>query len=61
MDSRRHSRRHRANRAERDSQPPGCPKGEGPVRRDLRQRGGLQRLGMAGRGPTLTNNHNAKP
>jgi hypothetical protein len=54
MDSRRHTKRHRANRAERDSQPPGCPKGEGPVRRDLRQRGGLQRHGLAESGNSLT-------
>jgi hypothetical protein len=46
MDSHRQRRRDQANRAERDSQPPGCPKGDGPVTRDLRQRGGLKRLGM---------------
>ena len=47
IDSRRHARRDRASRAERDSQPRGCPKGEDPVRRNPRQRGGLKRLGMA--------------
>ncbi len=48
-DSRRHARHDRASRAERDNQPPGCPKGEGPVRRDLRQRGvedGESRVGV---------------
>jgi hypothetical protein len=45
-DSRRHARRQRANRAERDSQPRGCPKGDGPLRRDPRQCSGLQRLGL---------------
>ena len=46
IDSRRHDRRDQANRAERNRQPSGYPKGDGPVRRDLRQRGGLKRLGM---------------
>ena len=46
MDSLRHARRDRANHAERDSQPRGCPKGKDPVRRDTRQRGGPQRHGM---------------
>ena len=56
MESHRHAGRHRANRAERDSQPPGCPKGDGPVRRAPRQRGGLNRLGLvaAKRLPTST-------
>ena len=63
MDSLRHARRDRANQAERDSQPPGCPKGEGPVRRDLRQREGrwLQRLGLVAGHRTPTTTPDAPP
>jgi hypothetical protein len=55
-DSRRNTGRHRANRAERNRQPSGYPKGDGPVRRAPRQRGGLNRLGLvaAKRLPTST-------
>ena len=61
MDSRRQRKRDQANRAERNRQPPGCPKGEPAVRRRVRQRGGLKRLGLSAARRLLISTPDAAP